>query len=275
MQSFPYQLIFVDESDTEKVLEAIDTHQPSVIFLDSLTNAPDIIVPDLPAIIKHLRATKKETYLIIDNTGLSVQLQPIPLVLGRRTSLRLIMFESLNKYHQFGMDRVSGGIMVGYGEDTGKLFDYRLHAGTIIADSIVASLPSPHRKTLIRRLARHARNATILARALQQWIHAHPDSPFESISYPGLGSYFTIKFKKQYATISKFKRFVKISLYIAKHHGVNLVSGTSFGLDTTRIYLTAMRSRPHAPFVRIAVGTEHIHTVESLRDVFVETLRKF
>lgn len=272
LQSFSDQLVFVDESKSNTIIEAIKTHDPSVIFLDSLTNAPDIIAPDLSAIIKILRATKKETFLIIDNTGLSIQFQPIPLLLGRRTNLRLIMFESLNKYHQFGMDRVNAGIIIAHGKGTDTLFDYRVHSGTIISDLAAATLPTPNRKLLTQRLQKHNVNAAFLAGAVSQWIKQNPGQAFEGISYPGIGPYFTLKFKKQYSTISHFKRFVKNSLLVAKRLGVDLTSGTSFGLDKTRIYLTAVRSKPNAPFVRVAAGIEDPHP---LGDVFIQTLKQF
>lgn len=271
-QLFADKLIVVDESDTKGALQAIDTHNPSVIFFDSLTNAPNIVVPDLTTIIRHLLRTKNETHLIIDNTGLSINFQPFSKIFGRRTNLRIIQFESLNKYHQFGMDRVTGGIIVSYGKEAGKLFDYRAHMGTNITDVAAASLPTPNRKYLTKRLALHNKNAMFLATALQNWIDHNPYSSFKGISYPGIGSYFTIKFKKKYATIPQFKRFVHMSLSIAKRRRANLVSGTSFGLNSTRIYLTAVRSKPNTPFVRIAVGVED---PLPLREVFIETLEQF
>jgi cystathionine beta-lyase/cystathionine gamma-synthase len=274
-QSFSDQLIYINEANTQEIIKAIDTHHPSVIFLDSLTNSPDIIVPDIQAIMDHLRAVKNETHLIIDNTGLSVQFQPFSKILGKRTNLKLILFESLNKYHQFGMDRVSGGIIVAYGKGTDKLFDYRVHCGTILSDISAASLPTPNRSLLVKRLHRHKRNALVLTQTLNTWVRLHPDSPISGFSYPGIGSYFTIKFKQQYASVGSFKRFVSSCLRIAKRHNVNVTSGTSFGLNTTRVYLTAMRSKPHTPFVRIAVGTESIDHAERLGKVFLEVLEQF
>lgn len=274
-KSFPDQLIFENESDSNNFIEMIDSHRPSAIFLDSLTNAPDIIVPNIKAITEHLLKTKTETYLVIDNTGLSVYLQPFPLIIWKRSQLRLILFESLLKYHQFGMDRTNGGIIISYGKGTEKIFDYRDHSGTIISDVAASSLPTPNRKFLIKRLAYHTKNAKFLAGVLQTWIDAHPNSPFEGISYPGIGSYFTVKFKKMHVTIPNFKRFVKLSLAIAKHHHINLVSGSSFGFNSTRVYLTAMRSKPNTPFIRIAIGTEPIEIIQSFCSVFIEVFSHF
>ncbi len=275
-QLFGNSVIYEDETDMESFIGAVKAHKPSVIFIDSLTNSPSIIIPNIPKLIGWLAAhAVKETYLIIDNTGLSVLLQPYKHLFGRRTKLRIITFESLNKYHQFGMDRFTGGIVTSYGMHTGKLFDYRDHGGTNIIDSTAAALPTPNRKLLSARLARHTRNARKLASSLRQWLAGHPANAVEEISYPGQGSYLALKFTPKKHTIKTYKRFVETAVAIAKRHNVNLVSGTSFGLDTTRIYLTAVRSRPNTPFVRIALGTEHVLMLKKITDVFIETLKQF
>ncbi len=285
------KIIEVDESDTDAVLSAIQTHNPSIIILDSLTNMPNIALPNINGITEYLiKHARDETYLIIDNTGLSVAFQPLPLFIGRLTKVRLIVFESLNKYYQFGMDRVTGGILWNYGGDTGKLFDYRVHSGTNIPDVSVDSLPTPNRKLLTLRLTRHQRNALFLATHLQEWIDSHQAYPFTKIVYPGLsnhpnyqlkkgkvfyGSYLSIQFKKKYQNVTAYKRFVSSVMDEAKRQHVHLISGTSFGLNTTRIYLTALRSKPSTPFVRIALGTEHRILLEAITEVFVDAFSHF
>jgi cystathionine beta-lyase/cystathionine gamma-synthase len=283
------RVIEVEENDTKSVIAAIQTHNPSVIIFDSLTNAPSIPLPDLPAIIRFLtKHVREDTYLVIDNTCLSVTFQPIPLLRGLPSKLHLIVFESLNKYYQFGMDRVTGGILWSAGGNTEKLFDYRIHLGTIMPDVTTASLPTPNRKLLTARLRRHERNASLLSSAMQEWIDTHPKSPLSQIVYPGLpnhpagggqmpfhGSYFIIGFKKKYQTIPSYKRFVSTVIDQAKRSRVDIVSGTSFGLNRTRIYLTAVRSKPATPFVRVAVGTEHRIAIEHVIQVCIRACTRF
>jgi cystathionine beta-lyase/cystathionine gamma-synthase len=280
----------VDENDTQVFLQTALRLNPSVIFLDSLTNAAGIAAPDLNTIIKGLlKQTKDETYCIIDNTCLSVYFQPFRLLLGRWTKLHCILFESLNKYHEFGMDRVTGGVLWGFTKDMEKLFDYRVHLGTNIPDTSAASLPSPNKALLVKRLMRHNRNASLLAEKLQSWISAHPSSPFQAAWFPGLsnhpsyrwmhrsfcGSYLTIEFRKRYQKIHIYKRFIRLCIKRAKQKRINLVSGTSFGLNTTRIYLTAIRTKPVTPFVRIAVGIEDRLVIEVLSRVFLDCFSSF
>jgi cystathionine beta-lyase/cystathionine gamma-synthase len=289
--AFQTNIIEFDETDTNDIISAIQTHNPSIIFIDSLTNMPNVAIPNLKRIIEYLlKNAKKEVFLIVDNTALSIAFQPFKMVFGKRTNLRLIVFESLNKYHQFGLDRVTGGVITSFGGDTVKLFDYRVHSGTNIPDASAASIPTPNRSVLLTRLRRHQRNAQLLTRGLQSWLDVHPKSPIEKIIYPGLhnhpsyawardlpftGSYFAIQFKTPYQSVSVYKRFVTAVMKSATKHHIELVAGSTFGLNQTRIYLTAIRSSPSTPFIRIAVGTEHRIAIEALIELFVNIFCTF
>lgn len=284
-------IIEVDETDTKKIIKLIDLHQPSVVFFDSLANMPSVAVPNLEVIISHLISHgKKQSILVVDNTCRSVYFQPVPIIFGRFSKLSLIVFESLNKYHQFGMDRVTGGIIWCYGGDTGKISNYRVHTGTNISDLSAAALPTPNRRLLNRKLQRHGRNATYMARVLNRWIMNHPKSHVTSIVYPQLqnhlsydwtkmhafsGAFLTLQFEKKYQTVASYKRFIRIVLKLTAEAHIPIVSGTSFGLHTTRIYLTAIRSTPTTPFVRISAGTEHFSAIESITKIITQSLERF
>ena len=289
--AFGSNIIEFDETDTASIINAIQTHHPSVIFIDSLTNSPEVALPNLPLIIDYLmNHVTEDTYLVIDNTGLPLMLQPFKMMMGKRTKLRLILFESLNKYHQFGMDRITGGIIASFGGDTPKLFDYRRHAGTNIPDNLASSLPSPNRTILLQRLLRHQRNAMALSSTLQEWIDGNPKSPFAKIVFPGLpnhpsyvwaktlpftSSYFVVEFKKKYQTVACYKRFISSVIKHAKRRKVHLVAGSTFGINQTRLYLTSLWSRPSMPFVRIAVGTENRIAIEAVKEIFVKVFCTF
>jgi len=53
-----------------------------------------------------------------------------------------------------------------------------------------------------------------------------------------------------------------------------LLGGSSFGFDTTRIYLTAEGADYGEPFVRIAAGTEHRLEVERVAEALTAAVRK-
>jgi hypothetical protein len=69
------------------------------------------------------------------------------------------------------------------------------------------------------------------------------------------------------------RRFVDLLLDQAAELRVPLLAGASFGLDTTRIYLTAATNDLGRPFVRVAAGTEHRLEMERLKLVLGRTVR--
>ena len=277
-RAIPGRVRIVDERDTQGLLRTIEELNPSAIFLDALSNTKWMPVPELPPLIDHLRHS--ETHLVIDNTGLSVFSQPFALA---HESVRLIVFESLLKYAQLGLDRANAGVIVARGEVADALSQYREHLGTNVADVAVHAVPSPDRSVLERRLERLGRNALVLAGHLRDRV----DGAVE-IVYPGLacpasigaasgrvfsGGCLSIVFDTDDPELRHEHRLVELAVAEAAARGVALLGGSSFGFNTSRIYLTAARAECGEPFVRVAAGTEHSVEVESLADALVAAVR--
>lgn len=264
-----------DESDLNQLILLIKKYKPDAVFLDSLTNAKNIIIPELNGLIEFLRnGVNKETYLVIDNTGASVFFQPFKNISPLRSKLRIICFESLNKYYQFGMDRVTAGIIIAMGKDIGKISEYRKHTGTNIPDTSVYALPTPNRKLLLKKLDRHKRNAVFLASQLESFIKQNGNCPVAKIIYPGFGSYFNLDFEKNWNNTRHLKNFLKTVVMTAKKRKVNIIAGTTFGIPVTRVYLTSLWTKYGEPFIRIAVGTETFKEIAGLREVFQESFKQ-
>jgi cystathionine beta-lyase/cystathionine gamma-synthase len=268
----------VDETDTRAVAAALDELRPSAVFLDSLANTKWMPVPDLGAIVERLRG--RPTYLVVDNTGLSVACQPFACA---DESVRLIVFESLLKYAQLGLDRANAGVLVAHERDADALAAYREHLGTNAPDVAVNTLPRPRRWVLARRLERLQRNATLLGERLEREV-----GPLVRVVYPGLpthpsfpvareltfrGGCLSLVLRSGRATLQRERRLLEEAVAEAARRGVALIAGSSFGFDTTRIYLTAARADTGEPFVRIAAGTEHRLELEQLADVLVAAVR--
>jgi len=266
-QVLPGRVRFVDETDTAALLEAVDASRPSALFLDSLSNTRWMSAPDLPAVIECLRGA--DTYLIVDNTCLSVSCQPLALA---GESVRVVVFESLLKYAQLGLDRANAGVIVARRRDAEMLDAYREHLGTNIPDVAVHALPPPHRGVLERRLARLERNAIHLAERLEERAPAGV-----AIVYPGIGAHrgrgaARLPFRGGCVSVvfgewgCRQRLLVSEALAEARRRGVALHAGSSFGFDTTRMYLAAAQAECGTPFVRIAAGTEHRLQLEALAD---------
>jgi cystathionine beta-lyase/cystathionine gamma-synthase len=267
----PGRVRVVDECETEALVRAIEEIRPSAIFLDSLSNTKWMPIPELPRLIDRLRDT--DIYLVLDNTGLSVSCQPFELA---GDSGRLIVFESLLKYAQLGLDRTNAGVIVARPDDAESLSVYREHLGTNATDVAVHALPRPDRGVLERRLARLQRNALILATRLRE----RTDGSVEVI-YPGLASHpcarracrlaftggcLSIVFGEHDPELRREHALVEAAVAQAAARGVALHGGSSFGFNTSRIYLTAARAECGEPFVRVAAGTEHRVELETLAD---------
>lgn len=271
VKSLKGRIIEVDENETERIKHIIKYEKPGVIYFDSLSVTKNIAAPDLTDIISFIDCTvTDDVYLIIDNTCLTVSFQPFQLIKSF-SKIHLIVIESLNKYHQFGTDRVTAGIITTGRKDAGYIFEYRKHSGANIADSSVYVLPVPDRIILERRLKRFERNASILSSALGGLVSypglpKHPSFKW-SRNYPFHGSFFSISFPENKDSKGNLQKFIKNAVNVAKKQKVDLVSGTSFGFNTTRIYLTASYTDFTQPFVRISAGTEDRRQIESLKDV--------
>ena len=276
-RALPGRVRFVDERDTRGLLHAIDELRPSAVFLDSLSNTAWMPVPELALVIERLRGT--ETYLVLDNTGLSVTCQPFALA-GEST--RLVVFESLLKYAQLGLDRANAGLIIARSDDAALLDEYREHLGTNISDVAVQALPRPDRPVLERRLARLQRNALHLAERLGKRA-----PPGVALVYPGLTSHpcaraaarlpfrggcVSIVFAARDGRAGRERALIDAAVAEARKRGVPLLAGSSFGFDTTRIYLAAARATGAQPFVRIAAGIEQRLALEAVADVLADAI---
>ena len=278
-RALPGRVHVVDERDTAALLRAIDDIRPSAIFLDSLSNTKWMPVPELGRVLERLRGSG--TYLVVDNTCLSVACRPFALA---HASVRLIVFESLLKYAQLGLDRTNAGVIVARPGDAARLAHYREHLGTNVPDVAVHALPRPDRRVLERRLARLQRNALFLAHRLREQVRGRAE-----IVYPGLSSHacapaarllgfrggcLSIVFDDGDDGRGSERALVQEAVAQARRRGVALVGGSSFGFDTTRIYLTAARADHVEPFVRVAAGTEHRLAMEPLAEALAAAVRR-
>lgn len=286
---FPGRICYADEMNADEVLSAVDKLQPSVIFLDSLCNTEQIEMPNLAALIPAVaKKLALPAILVIDNTGLASSFQPLAHLPRLQGKLQLVVIESLMKYHQYGFDRVTGGLIWRNGLSSMGLSTCRMHLGTNMPDVSVLAIPQPNRNLLTKRLARFERNANYLAVHLDAHIKSRTMSPVSHIVYPGLpsypgytwtkdkpfhGSFFTIVFKKPFAGPLFYQRFISLALKEAKEAGLQVTAGTSFGFSNTRIYLTALRAKKHAkPFLRVSVGTETNEQIVKLGDALTRAI---
>jgi cystathionine beta-lyase/cystathionine gamma-synthase len=275
-RALPGRVQQVDERDTAALLRTLRTLRPGAVFLDTLCNTRWAPLPDVPAVLDALR--HRDAFLVLDNTGLSASFQPFGL-LGEADRLHLVVFESLLKYPQLGLDRANAGVILARGADAELLERDREHLGTNVGDTAVQSLPPPSRSGLERRLRRLGRNAGLLAERLTAVAAGRPGV---HVVYPGLGHHPSHRTARRLAfrggcvaivsTPERERRFVAAAFAEARAQGVQLIGGSSFGFDVARVYLTAARTHHGESFVRVAAGTEDRLTVERLGEALAAAL---
>lgn len=289
-QILGHLVVEIDEEKMTDIQEQILLHQPSAIFLDTLGNSPEMPLLDVGALITFCKKRLKlECTLVLDNSSLGPTCQFMKMVTGKRSLLSVVGYESLNKFHQFGLDRTMGGILYAHGKDTIKLFDYREHMGTILSDSGALSLPTPNRKLLDKRLIRLQRNTMSLVSSIMEDV-GKPNSPLHHVQYPRLtihpsyslastkdftGAYCMFFWKEKHQSLSFYKRFVKKLIKEAQKERIQLTHGTSFGLTSSRVYITAIRATETKPFIRFSPGTETKFELLKLTSVLSRTLSSF
>jgi cystathionine beta-lyase/cystathionine gamma-synthase len=272
--------VTVAEDPVEELPAAISRLRPTALFLDTVGNAPGTLIPDIERVVRAIEEAGG-AYLVLDNTGLACTFQPFALrPSGGR--VRIIEHQSLTKYAQFGLDRVTAGAIIAERDDADRLDSHREHLGTNIADATVHAIPSPNRAALRRRLARFERNAVVLTTAIQEAatrtrrrvvvaadhpaVSDHPSWPY-SRRLPFRGGWLSVGFGAHADHPDVHARFVELVIEEARRRRVQLVAGASFGLDATRVYATTTDTTA-APFVRISPGIEHLWDTERMAESF-------
>jgi cystathionine beta-lyase/cystathionine gamma-synthase len=289
-RTFHADLHLVDEADTEQIIHDVWRLRPMAVFLDTLCNAPTLAMPDLSALLPRLaRALPKGAAIVLDNSGLSTSCQPLNWLPRLTGGVRLYVIESLNKYHQFGFDRVTGGVVwTSGGIRRTALSDVRKHLGTIMPDTSALSLPSANRERLMKRLRRIGRNVSLLAERLDRHLVAHRSAFASHVVYPGLPSHpchawarkgafcggsLVIAPRAAFGHTALARLFIRRAIENARRDGIDLIAGTSFGLDVTRLYLTArFATEISTPFLRLSAGTESRGEIEAIAAILIRTL---
>jgi len=249
--------IRVAASEEEFIAQLREWH-PELVYLDVLSNTAEVQAPNL---VEISAAIPEQTTLIIDNTCLGPQSAVYSLLERLPTRARLVVVESLVKLHSHGLDVANAGICVCCATSSNDFCDLkrlRTHLGTQIAEREMAALPSPSRVMLEQRLRRLFRNNAFLAARIKSLVgmrgvtvRSRPTSPFLAIDLDG----------------GNRQAFIDTMVARARRLGVDIVHGTAFGFDTTRVYnmesaLPSLRS-----FLRVSAGMETIDELEKIVDV--------
>lgn len=274
---FPEQIVFFNENNHQEISALIQEKHPAVWFIDTLSNDHSLTYFQFEQFNTLLKSVSQyNPFVVIDNTCLSLFCQPFTL---HNRPKNLIVWESLLKYHQFGLDRVNGGIIYAQCYQASELYTYRDHLGTNISDYAVHALPKPNKEILRNRLLRHQQNQQILTTILQSTLYTTKLQTQWTLVSPSTESRFTGSQIVLLAnTVSNpldlYKRLLHRVIAYATASGVQCIGGTSFGFSTTRFYIPASRPGQGTPFFRISVGTEPVESITKIGEALCKALLK-
>ncbi len=278
--AFPALIRFTGSSSS--LLEILSERQPSVIFCDAITNCNEVLAHDFVTALRWAEKATKPVTIVLDTTCFPAPLLAHSLLKKLPDRVTVILIESLAKYHQFGMDTVTAGIVLMHAEEKqhDSLRKTRARHGSNIADASVGCLPRPNRHSFMQRMYRHSRNLRLLSEKLEATIGK--DDAIESLSWLRQGAQqapwfngtcFSLHFKQQYRSVERYQEFEKLVMQKASERRLPLALSTSFGFDVSRLYVTAPSTVFEPPFLRISVGTEPGSQISQLASVLLEASR--
>jgi cystathionine beta-lyase/cystathionine gamma-synthase len=244
-----------DISNLTSLTKEIETRNPVAIFADTVGNEPEMRQADIAGLITWLGSSKRKMIVVAD-TSASAFMRPLMSGWVMPRGVTLIGVESQNKLLQYGLDRVTAGMVWGTGFVSQKLYDYRDHAGVNCPDVTIATLPPPNRNMAERYIRRLMRNTAILVRTLAE--HRKIRSGDVTLTYPEAGGYRGVYAMLSWKTnlLRSYDRYITAVIRKANAKKISLAAGTSFGLATTRLYSVAMYTHYSKPFLRISPGAE-------------------
>lgn len=273
----------IDNSTGLDIGTVLQELNPSLVFCDAVTNCGMVINQQVEQIISwaaNNRDKQKPVAIVIDTTCLPVPFIEKDLFKDLPEQVSIFIVESLAKYHQFGMDTVTAGIVLAHLSDNlhNDFKKTRARLGTNITDSSVGALPQPSLPIFTRRMERHSANTALLIDLLQSSLDVE-GSILKEISWleessaacPWFhGTCFTLWLKDSFRSVKHYQEFENEVISLAHKVGHPLALSTSFGFDVSRLYVTAPSTKFEEPFLRISVGTETSHQIRAFASIIIE-----
>lgn len=287
---FEDKTIVFDDNDTDIIIEKIFLHEPSVVFMEMISNTGNLRLFDVEQVIKSISEKYKEDiYFIIDVTC-SVGFENLLDSFNLPKNIKIMLHGSLLKAPQLGLERVNVGFIqtFGLGKLSHKILDYRTLSGTNVQDFAANLLPFTTKDVLQKRMVMIENNAKKLAAEIEK---IDPNKEIiQEVVYPGLSShrdfvlgkkigfagfFFNIKFIEKINTDKYFEMYTREVIKIGKRENSEIIHGASFGFNHTSIYYSVGWDEPDNHYIRISTGIETAYEVEKIKKVLVEAFTSF
>ena len=245
---FP-QLIQINAPvSSDELLVQLRTELPSIVITDVVSNCGEVLSQDVETVLRWARVeAKHRVAIIIDTTCMPAPLLASGLLAELPDNASVFLIESLAKHHQFGMDTVTGGVVVAcMSNDMHSSFGKtRARLGTNISDTSIGSLPQPNRQKLVKRMQRHSRNTRLVCEGLIKDLDGAVDGVLDSVSWLNYGTgsspwfrgtCLTVRFKKPFRSIQNYKLSNRLCWTCAKRQNTRSPSEPA-SASTCRDYM--------------------------------------
>lgn len=278
-------IFFFHEENTEEIISFIKENKPEYLFFDPVANSGKLVTFNFIKLFEYYKNNLPENPVsIIIDTTLTIHLFQIAEFFpgSYPDNLNIFLYRSIQKLDQYGLDLVTGGIITHYGNMNIPLDSFR-QLGTTPTETEVLTLEYLGSEFTENRFIRHGRNAFIIADFLNN-IKNKKESIIENIYHPLLkknhlfNSYLQTPLfffsLKDYFNLEDYNFFLKELFRIAGIRKFNIIAGTSFGFNCSRIMITTFPDSPGTCF-RFSPGTEVLQEVYILLEIFGELINTF
>ena len=269
LKTLPFMNIVVAAGGTRAhMLDAIDAHQPKVVFVDPLTNCQALNLIDMHRLLDAAAGLcRQETWFVVDGTLLSGGFDPF--APPRLPNIRVLYYESACKYLQCGMDLGPAGLVVVEPSLAQRFEHLRRGIGAIAAEPII--MPRVSRGAYMSYLRAQTASAGAVARAVGDFAQQsgesalaaifpgavdHPDHA-ELFRYDHVGGLVTFRFLEARLNRRRYiETFIDGLIIKARAAKLPLAMGVSFGFRVPRITAAWSSYDSDQAFLRLSAGVD-------------------
>ncbi len=280
------QITRLGSTDADEIMASI-TPQTKVICLTPITNDEDMRFLDIESLIKKISLLKQDIWIVVDGTMTGGLIRPERFISSNNQEVKLLYFESGNKYQQFE-DTAMKGIVIVPQSLSQELRSVRREIGSMLYDQLASCLPqSISSEEMELKMQRFARNALLLSDRINNSTQlkdfcginypfhpTHLDSQIATrYSLMQLGGVVTISFYDPlFYNKKRLDEFIQSLIDRAQEVGLPFCKGDSYGFSVPRMHIGG--SKTDKPFLRLCVGNRSLNEIKAFTDCLLHCLNQ-
>ena len=277
------QLTRLGTTNLEEIIASI-TSKTKVICLTPMTNDEALRFLDIESLVNKISLLDQDIWIVVDGTMTGGLIRSEKFI-DANSRVKLLYFESGNKYQQFE-DTAMKGIIIVPQSLKQEFVSIRREIGSMLYDQAASCLPqSISREELELKMRRFARNALLLSDRInndpQIQDFCRINYPFNSVhvdvgvahrySLMQLGGVVTLSFHDPlFYSKTKLDEFIESVIKRCQANHIPFCKGDSYGFSVPRIHIGG--SKTDQPFLRLCVGNRSLNEIEAFTNCLVDSL---